>query len=682
MKKFLIYFFLFLLPSILMSSSTSIAATPGIRGFNVVTRHGEKFHIYKDYHALVMGVGSYEKWPELGNAVSDAKEVAASLKNMGFHVKLVLDPTYTEMKSALKEMVFKMGSDVDRAVLFYYAGHGYTQRLPDKTRMGYLIPTDCPLLEEDSLGFATHAISMKDIEAASLKISSKHVMMLFDSCFSMSLFALFRAVPDDITKKSAFPVRQFITAGRENESMPEKSIFKRCFLKAMYGDADSNDDGFITGSELGMYLQQSVTDYTKRRQHPQYAKINNPDFDTGDFIFVPLRIRQKQVAEAKKVQKEKESLAKKERLSKKGIEEARIKQLEAERKAALEKARKEAAEKKALEEELKRLKVEKRLHEEAAKKKALEQELKRLKTAQALEQQKKEVEAKQKKDTEKSTLEADSKKGTGSQVYDFGSKQVKSLLSLLKDPERPEQTSDITSKHAKEPKSAHVPGTAGSLKDTLKSGKIPFFVDDFEDKDLWSANRYFQWKTRHKNDAKIGVSIDDTQGADGSSCSMKTEYELGQRSGVFIMASRKHEHPNKTIQEIMIDKSLTFDLSRFRRVVFYMKGKKADSFFSKPNKIFFNLLCYDDDAVLKSGRRTWVNYYQNAVIRPDKMWKRIEIHFDDFVPAEWTKNNVKHYSDTPDLQNVFGVLFMFGSWDSMGGWAGSNTVWIDEIKFE
>ncbi|MBW2344715.1 MAG: caspase family protein [Deltaproteobacteria bacterium] len=617
MKKFLMYAFLFLLPTALMSSSTSIAGAPGIPGVKVVTRHGEKIDIYKDYHALVMGVGSYRKWPKLPNAVADAKEVAAGLKNLGFHVKLVLDPTYREMKSALKEMIHKMGSEADRAVLFYYAGNGYTQKLPDKTRMGYIIPTDCPLLEEDSLGFAGHAISMKDIESASLLISSRHVIMLFDSCFSMSLFALFRAVPDDITKKSALPVRQFITAGRENETMPDKSIFKRCFLKGLYGDADSNDDGYITGSELGMYLQQGVPDYTKRRQHPQYAKINNPDFDTGDFIFVPLRMRRKQLAETKKAQEDKEISARKERESIRGIEEAKIKQLEAERKAALEKARKEAAEKKTLEEELKRMKAEKRLLEEAARKKELEEELKRLKTAQAREQQKKETE-----------------------------------------------------------------GKAGSLNDTYKSGKDPFFLDDFEDKDLWSANRYFKWKTRSKNDAKITISVDDTQGADGSSCSMKIRYELGQKSGVFIVASRRHEFPGKTIQEIMIDKSITLDLSRFRKVVFYLKGKKAHSFFFKPNKIFFAISCYDDDAVLKSGKRTWVNYYQKTVIRPGKKWRRIEIPFNDLVPATWTKNNVNYYSDKPDLQNVFGVFFVLASWDASGGSAGSNTVWIDEIRFE
>jgi len=86
--------------------------------------------------------------------------------------------------------------------------------------------------------------------------------------------------------------------------------------------------------------------------------------------------------------------------------------------------------------------------------------------------------------------------------------------------------------------------------------------------------------------------------------------------------------------------------------------------------------------VLKSGKRTWVNYSQKAVIRPDKTWKRIEISFDDLVPSTWTKNNVNRYSDKPDLQNVIGSLFMFASWEAMGDWPGSNTVWIDEVKFE
>ena len=159
--------------------------------------------------------------------------------------------------------------------------------MADNTKLGYIIPTDCPLLKKDPMGFATHAISMKDIESVSLRIRAKHVLMLFDSCFSGSLFALVRAAPEDVTEKSSLPVRQYITAGREDEQVPDKSMFKRCLLLGLDGDADLTGDGYITGSELGMYLSDKVVNYTHRQQHPQYGKINNPDLDRGDFIFVP-----------------------------------------------------------------------------------------------------------------------------------------------------------------------------------------------------------------------------------------------------------------------------------------------------------------------------------------------------------------------------------------------------------
>jgi len=89
----------------------------------------------------------------------------------------------------------------------------------------------------------------------------------------------------DISEKSTLPVRQFITADREDEQVPDKSMFKRCFLVGLEGDADLTGDGYITGSELGMYLSDKVVNYTHRQQHPQYGKINNPNLDRGDFIF-------------------------------------------------------------------------------------------------------------------------------------------------------------------------------------------------------------------------------------------------------------------------------------------------------------------------------------------------------------------------------------------------------------
>jgi caspase domain-containing protein len=411
---------------ILINCSHALAAPEKSVAVSAVTRDGKPLALYKEYHALVVGVGDYETWPKLPEAVRDAEEVAEKLKAAGFRAKLVLDPDYKELKAALSDLAYKTGSKVDRAVLFYYAGHCETQTLRDGTEMGYLIPRDCPASEQDSLGFASRAVSLKDIEGVSWKAQCRHMLMLFDSCLSMSFFSLWRAVPRDITETSALPVRQYISAGRKDETRPSKSIFKRCFLTGLEGDADATGDGYITGSELGMYLQNQVRDYTRRKQNPQYGTIKNPDLDRGDFVFVPPGKRKREQEKKAKAAKEKSAVAlelerlreerrkseallaqMKELLEKKGggrdeqtrkeekkaleKELKRLKTAEKARREAEERARKEAKERKALEEELKRLKAaeqarrkaEEKARQEAKERKALEEELKRLRAEQA-----------------------------------------------------------------------------------------------------------------------------------------------------------------------------------------------------------------------------------------------------------------------------------------------------------
>ena len=290
MKKASLFIILTIFVISLIIPAALSAAT---RGIKVVSKGGQDLHLYESYHALVVGISDYKKWPDLPYAVNDAKEVAQRLKELGFEVKLVLNPDSRELKRVINEMTYGAGRKRNRAILFYYAGHGETETMADSTKMGYIIPKDCPVLKNNPMGFATHAISMRDIESTSLRIRSKHVLMLFDSCFSGALFALVRAVPHDISEKSTLPVRQYITAGTENEEVPDRSMFKRCFLIGLKGGADLTGDGYITGSEMGMYLADNVVNYSHRRQHPQYGKINNPDLDQGDFVFVPLKTLEK-----------------------------------------------------------------------------------------------------------------------------------------------------------------------------------------------------------------------------------------------------------------------------------------------------------------------------------------------------------------------------------------------------
>jgi hypothetical protein len=108
---------------------------------------------------------------------------------------------------------------------------------------------------------------------------------------------LSRAIPQNISYKTASPVRQFITSGTAGETVPDQSIFRRQFISALQGEGDTDKDGYVTALELGEFLQKTVVNYSKNAQHPQYGKIRNPNLDKGDFVFVlPKAARETQVA--------------------------------------------------------------------------------------------------------------------------------------------------------------------------------------------------------------------------------------------------------------------------------------------------------------------------------------------------------------------------------------------------
>jgi tol-pal system protein YbgF len=245
--------------------------------------------LYSGYYALVVGCGDYRAgWPRLPNLVKDAREVAGVLKGMGWTVKLLEDPHGSALVEALNRLVAEEGKKPDQGVLFWFSGHGHTLAEADGSKLGFLVPVDAPDPETDEYGFMNRAVSMRQIETVAKRIRAKHVLMAFDSCFSGAIFQMVRAKPSAyIQEKVKEPVRQFITAGDENEQVPDRSVFKEVFLQGISkGYADQNRDSYVTGEELGAYLQEQVVNYSRSAQHPQFGKINNPRLDKGDFVFV------------------------------------------------------------------------------------------------------------------------------------------------------------------------------------------------------------------------------------------------------------------------------------------------------------------------------------------------------------------------------------------------------------
>jgi len=241
--------------------------------------------LYSKSYALVIGASDYTNgWPKLPGVKDDTQAVTKALEAQGFGVTLLNNPDGLKLYSALKRFIGQYGQDRDNRLLIYFAGHGYTLKPDAERQLGYLVPVDAPLDDRDHAGFVESALSMETLEGLAKQIQSKHALFVFDACFSGSFFKM-RAAPEAIALKTTQPVRQFITSGSADQQVPDVSVFRKQFVGGINGEADLNRDGYVTGSELGSFLEDTVTNYSRRTQTPQYGKIRERGLDQGDFVF-------------------------------------------------------------------------------------------------------------------------------------------------------------------------------------------------------------------------------------------------------------------------------------------------------------------------------------------------------------------------------------------------------------
>jgi len=95
-------------------------------------------------------------------------------------------------------------------------------------------------------------------------------------------------LPAHISSIISKPVRQLIFSDSFTESnfVESQSVTNFGFILkgALNGDADIDKDGYLTGTELGNYLQANVVEYTNDWRNPQSVKIKNPSMNRGDFV--------------------------------------------------------------------------------------------------------------------------------------------------------------------------------------------------------------------------------------------------------------------------------------------------------------------------------------------------------------------------------------------------------------
>lgn len=240
--------------------------------------------LYEKSFALVIGNDAYSGgWPRLSNAVRDATAVAEDLDRRGFEVTLKTDLDSQALEEAIEDFIYGPGQQARSRLLIWYAGHGHM--IGDEA---YLVPVDAPAADQEGR-FRRGALSLRDFGKYMREVRSLHVLAIFDSCFSGTVFETARALPSPaITRATGLPVRQMISSGDSGQTVSDDGTFRRLFLAALSGEepyADANRDGYLTGSELGLFLADKVTSLTLNRQTPRYGKLRELGFDRGDFVF-------------------------------------------------------------------------------------------------------------------------------------------------------------------------------------------------------------------------------------------------------------------------------------------------------------------------------------------------------------------------------------------------------------
>jgi hypothetical protein len=202
-------------------------------------------------YALIIGIDNYENWTNPDNAIKDGVLVGKEFESRGFYVTYINVPTLSELENALKEFFYNDKIDNKSRLFIWYSGHGHTIDVE-----GFLVPVDAAS-SDDTSGFIRKALPVERFKEYSRYTKAKHVYMVFDSCFSSTIFKQGTDKSPEISIALKGKVRQFLCSGNKHQKGQDKSYFRDTFLKAIKNEvkANANEDDYLTASEIGLYIK-------------------------------------------------------------------------------------------------------------------------------------------------------------------------------------------------------------------------------------------------------------------------------------------------------------------------------------------------------------------------------------------------------------------------------------------
>jgi len=246
-------------------------------------------------HALLIGQSQYMgDWDELASVRDDLQTLKAGLAPYFETVETVQDPTVSQLRDRMRGFLLGEWNIPDERLFIYYAGHGFTDfNQASRENNGYITGSDTPRYDLNPGKAIENAVPFTEIDSWNRQTRARHVLMVFDSCFSGTLFQTMGSEEeprskdlDGIRRMLGQPVRYYITSGRKEEMVTADSTFATLLLRGLRGDADFFRQGLVSADELGIYLSREVPKHSQRPQTPQFSHIGNAKLSEGQFFFL------------------------------------------------------------------------------------------------------------------------------------------------------------------------------------------------------------------------------------------------------------------------------------------------------------------------------------------------------------------------------------------------------------
>lgn len=244
---------------------------------------------------VTIGVNDYAHWPKLKNAVQDAvgfQQVLVEKFSFQAPIPPLIDAAATRdaIESLIEDRLRDVLAEEDSLVLFF-AGHGHT-RVAEHAETGFIVPVDAR--RPDPKEYWSDYIRLNHWLEEIAELPARHILVILDSCHSgFALGEAARSFRDAVRYQkdlSSRKSRKVITSAQREQPaldggpIPGHSLFTGTLINGFrWGEADLEGNGLITGSELGLFVQQKVAQASNSAQTPDFGCFYRDN--RGEIVF-------------------------------------------------------------------------------------------------------------------------------------------------------------------------------------------------------------------------------------------------------------------------------------------------------------------------------------------------------------------------------------------------------------